>query len=347
VRTQTLQGPRQWAAIERAVTALAAETPPPNHLQHPSWVRALCDHVNDDRSRWFVAEDGDGPLAVVPYHVEVRRYGPLRARAMLTDKFSDSLIAPRAQPRAVRDALLAAASTAGEPLDALSFNGMRPGSGTLRLATAASSGLSAETRWGGYSVVDTRAGGDDWFAAAGKNLRGALRKARNRFEREGTLTITVATAPDDVAAAYEEFVKVEASGWKADAGALVNRPAERALLAQFLAEEAARGAAQVRAVRLDGRAAAAQLATVTGRTLELYKVAYDDELSALSPSNLLMADLVRACCDDPAIDGIDLVTNQPWHDRWHATEHPTYQARDANLRRPAGIATRLAAAVGR
>jgi CelD/BcsL family acetyltransferase involved in cellulose biosynthesis len=342
-----VRGPRQWAAIERAVVALADETPPPSHLQLPSWVRALCDHVNDDDARWFVAEDEDGPLAVVPYHVEVRRYGPLRVRAMLTDKFSDSLLAPRARPHAVRDALLASAAAAGDPLDALSFNGMRPGSGTLRLATAASSGLTAETRWGGYSVIDTRPGGDEWFAAAGKNLRSALRKARNRFEREGALTITVATDPEAVAAAYEEFVKVEASGWKAEAGALVNRPQERALLAQFLVEEARRGFAQVRTIRLDGRAAASQLATLTGRTLELYKVAYDDELSALSPSNLVMADLVRACCDDPKVDGIDLVTNQPWHDRWHADEHPTYQARDANLRRPAGIAARLAAAVGR
>ena len=342
-----MKGPGQWAAIERAVNALADETPPPTHLQLPSWVKALCDHVNDETARWFVAEDGDGPVAVVPYHVEVRRFGPLRVRAMLTDKFSDSLLAPRARPRAVRDALLASSAAAGEPLDTLSFNGMRPGSGTLRLATAASSGLTAETRWGGFSVIDTRVSGDEWFAAAGKNLRGALRKARNRFEREGALTITVATEADDIAAGYEEFVKVEASGWKADAGALVNRPPERALLAQFLVAEAGRGAAQVRALRLDGRAAAVQLATVTGRTLELYKVAYDEELSALSPSNLLMADLVRACCDDPAIDGIDLVTNQPWHDRWHAIEHPTYQARDTNLRRPAGIATRAAAALGR
>ncbi len=342
-----MRGPGQWATIERAFTALADEVPAASHLQLPAWARGLCDHVQDDSSRWFVAEDDDGPLAMVPYHVELRRYGPLRVRAMLTDKFSDSLIAARARPRALRDALLAASAAAGEPLDLLSFNGMRPGSGTLRLATAGSSGLAAETRWGGYSVIDTTVSGDEWFAAAGKNLRGSLRKARKRFERQGTLTVTTATTPDDVAAGYEEFAKVEASGWKGEAGALVNRPSERALLRAFLVDEAGRGAAEVHTLRLDGRPAASQLATVTGRTLELYKVAFDEELSELSPSNLLMADLVRSCCDRPEIDSIDLITNQPWHDRWHATEHPTYQARDANLRRPGGLAARLAAAVGR
>ena len=52
------------------------------------------------------------------------------------------------------------------------------------------------------------------------------------------------------------------------------------------------------------------------------KVAYDEELAELSPSNLLMADLVRNCCERPDVASIDLVTNQPWHARWHAEVLP-------------------------
>ena len=67
-------------------------------------------------------------------------------------------------------------------------------------------------------------------------------------------------------------------------------------------------------------------------------MAYDDGLADLSPSNLLLADLVRACCDRPDVDRIDLVTNQPWHARWHAEVHATYQAREVLLlRRPGGV----------
>jgi hypothetical protein len=77
--------------------------------------------------------------------------------------------------------------------------------------------------------------------------------------------------------------------------------------------------------------------------LELLKVAYDDELAELSPSNLLMADLVRTCCERPDVARIDLLTNQPWHARWHAEVLPTYQVRDLNLRRPGALALRLAA----
>lgn len=342
VDARILRGPDQWAAVGPAWTALAAEVPLRNHLQLASWARGLTEQVHDDRARWFVADDDQGPVAVVPFHLAVRRVGPLRVRSLLTDKVSDSLIASRARPDELRRAVLDASAAAGEPIDLLSYNGMRPGSGTLRLATSAPSGLSAETRHGGYSVIDTGVGGDDWFAATSKNLRSSLRKARNRFEREGKLTITIAAAPGEVEAGFDEFVAIEASGWKGEAGALVNRPDERALLRQFLLDEAERGAAEVRVLRLDDRPAAAQLATVTDRTLELYKVAFDEELAGLSPSNLLMADLVRSCCDRPGIDRIDLITNQPWHDRWHAQEHPTYQARDANLGRAGGVASRLA-----
>src|SRR5690606_40842491 len=80
-------------------------------------------------------------------------------------------------------ALLAAQAEAGEPVDAIVLNGLRPGRAFLRLATALPSGLQAEVRHGGNAVLPTTVPGDEWFARAGRNLRAALRKARNRAER--------------------------------------------------------------------------------------------------------------------------------------------------------------------
>ena len=90
----------------------------------------------------------------------------------------------------------------------------------------------------------------------------------------------------------------------------------------------------VRTLRLDGRAVASQLATIGAGTLVLYKVAYDEAHADLSPSNILLADLIGVCCDRPDVDRIDLVTKQPWHERWQAVAHPSYRARDLNVRRP-------------
>ena len=162
-------------------------------------------------------------------------------------------------------------------------------------------------------------------SAAGRNLRARLRKARNRFERRGELTVT----DRDRARRGRGGVRRvrHHRGQRVEGGhRRAGQPArDRALLRRFLLAAARAGRRAVRTLRLDGRPAAAQLAATTGDTFELMKVAYDDELAELSPSNLLMADLVRTCCERPDVARIDLVTNQPWHARWHAEVHPTYQ----------------------
>ena len=143
-------------------------------------------------------------------------------------------------------------------------------------------------------MLDTGVPYEEWLAARGRNLRASLRKARNRAERQGELTVTTASAADDVASAFDEFVAIEGSGWKAvhrRPGQPPGRP--RAVMRRFLLTAGPEGSAVVRTLRLDGRPAAAQLAVTTGDTLELLKVAYDDGLADLSPSNLLMADLVQ------------------------------------------------------
>jgi CelD/BcsL family acetyltransferase involved in cellulose biosynthesis len=343
VRTTILRGARRWDAVGPAWRRLLVDHPPRCVFQTAEWAEALAEAGHDERARWVVAEDDDGPLAVLPFELRERLRGPLRLRVLGNERTSDGLMAQRARPTAVRTALLAALAAGGEPVDLVTLGGLRDGRGFTRLATAATEGLTTEERHGGHSVIATTAAYDVWLTAAGRNLRAGLRKARSRFERRGELTVTTASGPDEVAAAFDEFVTIEASGWKAATDALASQPRDRARLRRFLLAAAPAGRATVRTLRLDGKPAAAQLAATTGETLELLKVAYDDELAELSPSNLLMADLVRTCCERPDVARIDLVTNQPWHARWHAEVLPTYQVRDLNLRRPGGLALRLAA----
>jgi len=314
-------------------------------MRSTAWAEAVTQAGQGDNARWVLIDDDDGPLAALPLEVRRRSRGPLHLRILTNDRTSDGLVADRARPADLRAAVLAAMAAGGEPVDVIDLHGLRDGWGLLRLAVAGTQGLVTERNHGGHSVLATDLSSDAWSAAAGKNLRAALRKARNRFERRGELTVTEATDADALGPALDEFVAVESSGWKADLGALANRPAQHATVRRFLRTAAADGAAAVRTLRLDGRPAAAQITYVADGTLDLLKVAYDDDLADLSPSNLLMADLVRSCCDRPDVDRIDLVTRQPWHDRWHPEALPTYRSRDPNLRRPAGVALRVAGEV--
>ena len=345
VRTTILRGARRWEAVGPVWRELLVDHPPRSVFQTAEWAEAMAEEAHGERARWVVAEDDEGPLAVLPFELRERRQGPVRLRVLGNERTSDGLVADRAHPTEVRSGLLAAMAASGEPVDMVTLGGLRDGRGFTRLATAATQGLAAEDRYGGHSVITTVKPYDEWLDAAGRNLRTGLRKARNRFERRGEMTVTVATAPDEVAEAFAEFVAIEGSGWKAGSGALANKPVDHARMHRFLLGGAKAGCVSVRTLRLDGRPAASQLTGVTGNTLELLKVAYDDELSDLSPSNILMADLVRDCCERIDVASIDLVTNQPWHTRWHAEVYPTYRVRDANLRRPGGILVRLAGAV--
>lgn len=341
MHARILKGPKQLATVEPVWSALLGPAGPRAFEDRLEWVRAFVETWQKDDARWFLATDDDGPVAAMPYKFQVRRVGSLRVRVLTNEWGTDLLLAPRVRrPEVVRQALLDASAAAGEPIDVLSLNRMHTGSGYLWLATSAPSGLRAEPRHGGHSVIDTRMTGDEWFAAAGKNLRASVRKARNRFERAGKMTITVAQSRDEIAAGFEEFVAIEATGWKRDKGAFLNRPNDREVMRAFLLNMGGTGQGFVRTLCLDGRPVAAQLGCITAGVVALHKIAYDDRLADLSPSNILMADLVRWCCDDPGIHHIDLITNQPWHQRWHAELLPTYQARDVNLRRPGGLATR-------
>jgi CelD/BcsL family acetyltransferase involved in cellulose biosynthesis len=154
-----------------------------------------------------------------------------------------------------------------------------------------------------------------------KNMRDSIRKARRRIEERGGAEIVV-TAGGEIGEAFERFVQLEASGWKAgQGGALAQTPLERALWRDYLpiAPDA-----QIRELRIDGALAAAQITVSTARTLFLPRIAYDENLAELSPSNVLMAELLESCCGDPAIDRIDCMEWQPWHPRWGMVREPTY-----------------------
>jgi CelD/BcsL family acetyltransferase involved in cellulose biosynthesis len=83
---------------------------------------------------------------------------------------------------------------------------------------------------------------------------------------------------------------------------------------------------------MDNRIAASQLSVRVGRTLFLLKIAYDEQLAYLSPGNVLMANLVESCCEDPDVDRIDCTVWQPWHQRWGMTREPTFRFTAFNSR---------------
>ena len=215
--------------------------------------------------------------------------------------------------------------------DVLDLRDRRVGSPWLELAVGR--GYVEEEPNGGAGILDTRLVADEWWPTLPVNMRDSIRKARRRIEACGGSEIVVSTA-GELPAAYEQFVSLEASGWKgAEATSLSHRPAWCDLFGAFLHTS---GTAQVRSLFVGEQLAASQISVTVGGSLVLIKVAYDEELAHLSPGNVLMANLVEDCCEDPAVDRIDCTVWQSWHQRWGMVREPTYRVLAFNHRSVGG-----------
>jgi hypothetical protein len=305
-------------------------------FQTLQWVEALAPHAGPDAA-WGAAFEGGLPSAVTLLRRRSVAAGGLKIRLLTEHQlpaippFADCLI--RADgPNPLRfDALLDSLG----PWHALRLMGVRAESPWLRLAPERVRALPEPG--GGAGIFETAAPFDARMQALPKSMRDALRKARNRLGARGRFA--VATGPN-ILAAYDAFVALEAAGWKGAAGtALAQTPYEHALLRDYLRTAEA---AEIRTLDIDGRLAAAQIGAVAGETFFLMKIAYDESLAHVAPGNLLMADLIERCCNDPAIRRIDCTVWKPWHERWGMRREPTYQVVAFNRRSARGLLAELA-----
>ncbi|WP_232629278.1 GNAT family N-acetyltransferase [Methylobacterium sp. Leaf118] len=184
----------------------------------------------------------------------------------------------------------------------------RLGAGLLAAMARAGWGVATVAAFA-RPVLDRRA--DHAAFLAGHPHRGRLkdlRRRRRRLGESGTLAFVSATEGPALEQALEEFLALEAAGWKGAAGTALRCGADTEALARALFR--ADGAPAVRAdlLRLDGRTIAASLALVAGGTAFLLKTAYDEGSRAQAPGLVLEADIVRALHDTAFADRLDSAT---------------------------------------
>ncbi|MFC4172929.1 GNAT family N-acetyltransferase [Microvirga sp. GCM10011540] len=142
--------------------------------------------------------------------------------------------------------------------------------------------------------------------------RSELRRYRRRLSEQGKLEVVCHRAPEEVRRAFEEFLVLEASGWKGRHGsALSQRSQATATFTRSMIDGLARhGLAHVVALRLNGRMVAAQIILRCGRAAFTCKTAYDESLRSHAPGLVLMEDVTTTLLKDPDLDYADSSTNQ-------------------------------------
>ena len=163
---------------------------------------------------------------------------------------------------------------------------------------------TALSSYPGARIVQTRTrawlrsgpGFDDYLAGAvrGKK-RKELRRLRARLEEAGDVEEALFREGDDLRAWTDDFLRLEAMGWKGRAGTAMNaREAERRYLALLL--ESARDAGALRLFRLSlgGRPLAMIIGLMGGDGgLYTYKIAHDPVSGRYSPGVMAMLMVTR------------------------------------------------------
>jgi len=150
-----------------------------------------------------------------------------------------------------------------------------------------------------------------------------LRRQRNRLAEHGAVRFDVARKPEDVAPALETFLRLEASGWKAQRGtALLQHDGDAGFVRRAAKALAETGQCEIVTLRA-GEMPVATAILLRHRDRAFYfKLGVDERFAKFSPGVQLTLDLTRHLCADPAIAIADSTAsadhpmiNPIWRDR--------------------------------
>ena len=138
-------------------------------------------------------------------------------------------------------------------------------------------------------------------ALGAKKLK-ELRRQRNRLADHGEVRFDIARTPQQVAAAVETFLVLEASGWKAQRGtALAQDEGDAAFIRRASVALAAHGQCEIISLCAGETPVASGIVLRHGDRAFFFKLGVDERFAKFSPGVQLTLDLTRYLCADPAI----------------------------------------------
>lgn len=178
------------------------------------------------------------------------------------------------------------------------------------------------------SRVTLDGGFESYWNARGKNLRANLKKQRTRLAREGTaLRLQVSRDPGDVAAAIEQYGRLESAGWKAGGGSAVDGANAqgryyRAMLEAFCA----RGAGSIYRYWFGEQLVAIDLCVEDDKQIVVLKTTYDESVAGgLSPALLMREEALQALFAEARLKRLEFYGRvMEWHTRWTSEVRTLY-----------------------
>jgi CelD/BcsL family acetyltransferase involved in cellulose biosynthesis len=301
----------ELSSIAAQWRALAGRALEPNVFYEPAFALAAAPVFGREVGAGLVWSRAAGPrlLGLFPARIERRRYGvPLPVLVGWTHPYG-----PLGAPLVDRDAGEAVIAawldhvTSDPQLPDLVLLPFFPRDGALARAfdavlarRAGQSRSYAQSRRALLAPAAERAHYLD--EAIGHKRRKELRRLRKRLGDSGVVASGHSNDPAAVAHALDDFLALEAGGWKGRAGTAARDHADIAhfmrAAVRALADE---GKAQVGRLWVDARPIAATVTLRSGASAWAWKIAYDERYARFSPGVQLLVDVTQTLLDDPSV----------------------------------------------
>jgi CelD/BcsL family acetyltransferase involved in cellulose biosynthesis len=294
--------------------ALKAGSPFMTHVWLSCWWRAFGDGV----PIWLVLLDADGSLrAGAMLH---RSRGRLAAGANVHSGDWDML----ARDESARAALWTAAFQMGATRIHLQ---------AMPARTAQTRSARAALERAGYRVVPVEGPFCPWLAlpssweelmrSVSSGLRQQIGRRQRNLERQGSLAFRTITGGSMLDRHLDAFLKLEASGWKGEAGTAILSDASTELLYRDFARAAAsEGWLRLHLLELDGALIAGSYDCTFANRAYLLKTTFSETHGDLSPGLVLLAEVLRSAIGD-GLQAYDFLGDPDTYKmRWTSELHP-------------------------
>lgn len=314
VRPSTAEAGRHVALLDQAAAAglagewrrLADHAAEDNAFFHPDFALAAALHLGE-APRFAAVRDGAGRLVALSPVVQSRLgriapalrtwshdYAPLGV-PLVDPKGLGATVAALLEGTAGRASLIAADLPLDGPVAAAFVAAARASRRPVDI-------VGAHVR----AALIRPPGGTDCRTRLPSRRRKEYARQMRRLAELGPVKVETTIDRDGVSARFEEFLMLEAAGWKGRAGtALAATAATAAFAREIVFERSQSGAVRIDSIRVGAHAVAMLVSFVAGATAYTWKIAYDEAYRRFSPGAQLMLEAPRGLFSDPRVERID------------------------------------------
>ena len=296
-RVEVAEGIAGFAGLRSEWDAVLAAGPVDQPFHRHAFVGAWLDaFAPESRLRVLVARDPTGEALAMAPLVEERRAGIVVLSAPANDH------SPRVEWILGRDPHAGVAALWAHLRDELRWDVLvlrdvpSAGPTSMLLEALARRDHHLVGRWHSLDSPFLRLGAEPRERAVSTKFAANLRRRMRRLEEHGGVSYRRVDGGEGVDAFLEQFLALEAAGWKGQRGTAIAKDDRALAFYRGLAHAAAReGWLALRAIDVDGRPVAMHFGLLHGGVYSLPKPAYDESFGACSPGQLLFREVLAEC----------------------------------------------------